>query len=123
MLDLKRLDTQFVIGVIQRGYQLPLSDMLTFLDIDLRDLTRGLEGCVVYPDEERLHANYAQPQGIHHLQERCFRGDAKALLQSHKYSIQEISWKLNFANQSFFGTWFKKAAGMSPRQYCAYFSV
>lgn len=49
--------------------------------------------------------------------------EAKALLQSHKYSIQEISWKLNFANQSFFGTWFKKAAGMSPRQYCAYFSV
>ena len=49
--------------------------------------------------------------------------EAKALLQSHKYSIQEISWKLNFANQSFFGTWFKKAAGMSPRQYCDYFSV
>lgn len=49
--------------------------------------------------------------------------EAKALLQSHRYSIQEISWKLNFANQSFFGTWFKKAAGMSPRQYCDYFSV
>lgn len=49
--------------------------------------------------------------------------EAKALLQTHKYSIQEISWKLNFANQSFFGTWFKKAAGMSPRQYCDYFSV
>jgi len=49
--------------------------------------------------------------------------EAKALLQSHKYSIQEISWRLNFANQSFFGTWFKKAAGMSPRQYCDYFSV
>lgn len=49
--------------------------------------------------------------------------EAKALLQSHKYSIQEISWKLNFANQSFFGTWFKKAAGMSPRQYCDYFQV
>ncbi len=43
--------------------------------------------------------------------------EAKALLQSHKYSVQEISWRLNFANQSFFGTWFKKAAGMSPRQY------
>ena len=49
--------------------------------------------------------------------------EAKALLQSHRYSIQEISWKLNFANQSFFGTWFKKAAGMSPRQYCDYFSL
>ena len=49
--------------------------------------------------------------------------EAKALLQSRRYSIQEISWKLNFANQSFFGTWFKKAAGMSPRQYCDYFSV
>lgn len=49
--------------------------------------------------------------------------EAKALLQSHRYSIQEISWKLNFANQSFFGTWFKKAAGVFPRQYCDYFSV
>ena len=45
-MDLERFDTQFVIGVIQRGYQLPLSDILTFLDIDLRDLTRGLEGYI-----------------------------------------------------------------------------
>lgn len=43
--------------------------------------------------------------------------EAKALLGTHQYSIQEISDRLNFANQSFFGTWFKKATGMSPRQY------
>ena len=43
--------------------------------------------------------------------------EAKALLGTHLYSIQEISDQLNFANQSFFGTWFKKATGMSPRQY------
>ncbi len=43
--------------------------------------------------------------------------EAKALLGTHQYSIQEISDRLNFANQSFFGTWFKKATGVSPRQY------
>lgn len=43
--------------------------------------------------------------------------EAKALLGTHHYPIQEISDRLNFANQSFFGTWFKKATGMSPRQY------
>ncbi len=43
--------------------------------------------------------------------------EAKALLGTHRYSVQEISDRLNFANQSFFGTWFKKAVGLSPRQY------
>jgi len=43
--------------------------------------------------------------------------EAKALIKSRKYTIQEISIRLNFPNQSFFGTWFKKAAGMSPKQY------
>ncbi len=45
--------------------------------------------------------------------------EAKAMLQTHRYSVQEISIRLNFANQSFFGTWFKKAAGLSPRKYMA----
>ena len=43
--------------------------------------------------------------------------EAKALLGTHRYSVQEISDRLNFANQSFFGTWFKKNVGLSPRQY------
>ncbi|MGM9737402.1 MAG: helix-turn-helix domain-containing protein [Candidatus Cryptobacteroides sp.] len=43
--------------------------------------------------------------------------EAQSLLRSRKYNIQEISDKLNFANQSFFGTWFRKATGMSPSEF------
>lgn len=43
--------------------------------------------------------------------------DAKALLKSNRYTVQQISEMLNFANPSFFGKYFKAATGMSPRAY------
>lgn len=43
--------------------------------------------------------------------------EAKTLLSSTTISIQEIADQLNFANQSFFGKYFKQHVGMSPRQY------
>ena len=43
--------------------------------------------------------------------------EAKTLLSSTNFSIQEISDQLNFSNQSFFGKYFKQHVGMSPRQY------
>lgn len=43
--------------------------------------------------------------------------EAQTLLRSRKYTIQEVSDKLNFANQSFFGSWFKKATGMNPSTF------
>lgn len=43
--------------------------------------------------------------------------EAKALLKSGQYSVQQISDMLNFANQSFFGVYFKKAVGCSPTAY------
>lgn len=43
--------------------------------------------------------------------------EAKALLSSSPLSIQEISDRLNFANQSFFGKYFKQHAGISPTKY------
>jgi AraC-like DNA-binding protein len=43
--------------------------------------------------------------------------EAKKLLRNTGLTIQEISTRLNFANQSFFGKYFKHLAGMSPRQY------
>ena len=42
---------------------------------------------------------------------------AKALLKSTNMTIQEISEKLNFPSQSFFGKYFKRMVGMSPREY------
>ena len=43
--------------------------------------------------------------------------EAKALLKSGQYTIQQVSDMLNFANQSFFGVYFKKAVGFSPTAY------
>ena len=45
--------------------------------------------------------------------------EAKTLLKYSNMSVQEISYYLNFPNQSFFGSYFKRNAGMSPSQYKA----
>ena len=43
--------------------------------------------------------------------------EAKTLLKSGTLTIQQISEQLNFSNQSFFGKFFKRCAGMSPKEY------
>ena len=43
--------------------------------------------------------------------------EAKALLKSNKYTVQQVCDMLNFANQSFFGKYFKRKTGMSPKIY------
>ncbi len=45
--------------------------------------------------------------------------EAKTLLKYSNMSVQEIAFYLNFPNQSFFGSYFKRNAGMSPSQYKA----
>ena len=42
---------------------------------------------------------------------------AKAMLKSTTKTVQEISNELTFANQSFFGKYFKQYAGVSPGEY------
>ncbi len=43
--------------------------------------------------------------------------EAKVLLKSGQYTVQQVAERLNFPNQSFFGTYFKKETGYSPRAY------
>ena len=43
--------------------------------------------------------------------------EAKALLKSTNMTIQQISDGLNFPNQSFFGKYFKRIVGISPKEY------
>ena len=43
--------------------------------------------------------------------------EAKALLKSTNMTIQQISDELNFASQSFFGKYFKRYEGVSPKSY------
>lgn len=43
--------------------------------------------------------------------------EAKVMLISRSYSVQQVSDKLNFPNSSFFCKYFKSATGCSPRKY------
>ena len=43
--------------------------------------------------------------------------EAKALLKSTNMTVEQISDVLNFPSQSFFGKYFKRVTGMSPRDY------
>jgi AraC-type DNA-binding domain-containing proteins len=43
--------------------------------------------------------------------------EAKALLKSTNLTVQQICDKLNFDDQSFFGKYFKRHTGMSPKEY------
>ena len=43
--------------------------------------------------------------------------EAKALLKSTNMTVEQISDELNFPSQSFFGKYFKRVTGMSPREY------
>jgi AraC family transcriptional activator of pobA len=43
--------------------------------------------------------------------------ESKALLKNSRYTIQEVSDMMNFPNQSFFGRFFKRHVGCSPKEY------
>ena len=43
--------------------------------------------------------------------------EAKVLLKSSRLNIQQISDNLNFPSQSFFGKYFKKQTGFSPKEF------
>ena len=43
--------------------------------------------------------------------------DAQAKLRSTDMTVQEIAYSLNFSDISFFGKYFKRYTGMSPKQY------
>ena len=43
--------------------------------------------------------------------------DAQAKLKSTELTIQEIAYSLNFPDISFFGKYFKRYTGMSPKQF------
>lgn len=51
--------------------------------------------------------------------DECVILEAKTLLKSSDKSIQQIAGELHFANQSFFGKYFKQHTGISPSQYKA----
>lgn len=50
------------------------------------------------------------------IQETIIR-EAKLLLDNRKFSVQQVADELNFPNASFFGQFFKKYTGMTPKKY------
>ena len=48
---------------------------------------------------------------------KCLMSEAEQLLLNTDASLQEISEKLGFGDQAYFGRWFKKRFGMTPSQY------
>ena len=48
--------------------------------------------------------------------------EQQKMLKSGNYTVQEVSDALHFANQSFFGTYFKKAVGLSPKDFIRTYS-
>ena len=49
--------------------------------------------------------------------ERAVVLEARALLKSTNMTVQQISDELNFPSQPFFGKYFKRRVGMSPKEY------
>ena len=47
----------------------------------------------------------------------CVITEAKNLLKYTDLSIQQVAYRLNFSNQSFFGTYFRRRTGISPSEY------
>ncbi|MDE5552524.1 MAG: helix-turn-helix domain-containing protein, partial [Muribaculaceae bacterium] len=43
--------------------------------------------------------------------------EAKVMLSSTNMNVQQIAEELNFPSQSFFGKYFKKATGVSPKDF------
>ena len=51
--------------------------------------------------------------------DKCVILDAEAQLLSTEQTILEISESLGFSSQSFFGKYFKRVKGVSPKEYRA----
>ena len=43
--------------------------------------------------------------------------DAKTMLRSGQFTVQQVAEQLHFPNQSFFGKYFKEAVGVSPKKW------
>lgn len=77
-----------------------------------------------YAEQFSLSPNYlykvvlaASGKSVREWIEECVVTEAKAMLRSSSMNIREISDDLNFPSQAFFGKFFKRKTGLSPKQY------
>lgn len=99
-----RMTTRFL-GLVQENYKKErfLEFYASQLEITPKHLSRTI----------KQHTGYTAVEWI----ERFVILEAKVLLKSSNLNIQQISDELNFPSQSFFGKYFKKCTGMSPKEF------
>lgn len=130
-LTLKHLTLGFFYGTGYRFYPVPNESKKTKKDILVEKfLTFVKENC----RKERMIEFYSEklfltPKHLSKvIRERSGKSsgewiedhvmlEAKALLKSTDKTIQQISDELNFPSQSFFGKYFKRREGISPKEY------
>lgn len=99
-----RLTEKFVVMVQQNFKQERFLDFYANkLEVTTKHLSRAIKESTGYSAVEWI--------------DRFVILEAKVLLKSTNMTIQQIADELNFNNQSFFGKYFKKHTGMSPKQF------
>ncbi len=80
------------------------------LDYYARDL------CITPKYLSRIVSKVSGRKALKIIQENVI-SEAEALLKDGKYNVQQISDLLHFPNPSYFGRYFRKASGRTPRSY------
>jgi len=101
-------------------YELLVEKFLHILEKHYRE-QRGLEFyanklCITPKHFAKVVKETTQKSANDWIDERVTL-EAKALLKSTNLTVLQISEELNFSDQSFFGKYFKRHTGMSPREY------
>lgn len=74
--------------------------------------------CFIYPPQHlSTTVNKITGKTVTDIIAKLVITDAEAKLKSTDFTIQEIAYSLNFPDISFFGKYFKRYTGMSPKQY------
>ncbi|MBD5280683.1 MAG: AraC family transcriptional regulator [Bacteroides sp.] len=99
-----RIPDQFI-NLVQQNFKTErfLEFYASKLEITPKHLSRTLKSITGYTAVEWI--------------ERYVILEAKVLLKSTNMNIQQIADELNFPSQSFFGKYFKKIVGLSPKEF------
>lgn len=99
-----RISSKFI-GLVQQNFKNErfLEFYAEKLDISTKHLSRTMKSTTGFTAVEWI--------------ERYVILEAKVLLKSTNLNIQQISDELNFHSQSFFGKYFKKNTGMTPKEF------
>ena len=102
-------------GVYPLGSQLPTElEMVNEFNVSRMTVSKGLTELIEAGIIKRISG-----KSVSEWIDNYVILEAKTLLKYSNMSVQEIAYYLNFPNQSFFGSYFKRNAGMSPSQYKA----